>query len=39
MGRNQTKEETIGGLIRSGANEYPDWPAVMRRMREVDPKE
>jgi 5'-nucleotidase len=28
-----------GEFIQFGANEYPDWPAVMRRMREVDPKE
>ena len=28
-----------GEFIQFGAKEYPDWPAVMRRMRKVDPKE
>jgi 5'-nucleotidase len=28
-----------GELIRFGSNEYPDWPAVMRRMRRVDSEE
>jgi len=28
-----------GEVIRFGSKKYPDWPAVMRRMREVDPKE
>ena len=39
---NRTKrgaERFKGEFIQFGAKEYPDWPAVMRRMRKVDPKE
>jgi 5'-nucleotidase len=28
-----------GELIRFGSKKYPDWPAVMRRMRKLDAKE
>lgn len=32
-------ERFRGELILFGSKEYPDWPAVMRRMRKLEPKE